>query len=178
MKGSTIIRQKLGISQLQMAEWLGVSRSLLTYYENGSRKLSTPALLKLARLEIMIHAIETKKAANDSGGQVTGRVSSIPVMNNSKPIPETDYLFMKAASLEKRLTEAGTAAAELEQCRWLLQQLLETAGDDKTYEGERLWFTVLIHEVSVKIVEMEKEKKVLGGKLAGVVGEIGFWVGE
>jgi transcriptional regulator with XRE-family HTH domain len=46
------IRERLGLSQVKLAEHLGVSRATIGMTENGKRKLPVAALLKLAKLEI------------------------------------------------------------------------------------------------------------------------------
>lgn len=57
MTSSTIIgkniksyREKLNLSQEEIAEFLGVSRELISYYENGRREVQLEKLEKLADL--------------------------------------------------------------------------------------------------------------------------------
>lgn len=47
------IRENFGLSQQQVAYWLGVSRSLVEHYERGIRNLPAHALLQLSKLEMM-----------------------------------------------------------------------------------------------------------------------------
>ncbi|MCW3090885.1 MAG: family transcriptional regulator [Ferruginibacter sp.] len=51
MKASKIIREKLGFTQEEMAQYLSITRSLLALYENGRRDLPTAAFVKLAEIE-------------------------------------------------------------------------------------------------------------------------------
>src|SRR5688572_27891068 len=51
MSATSTIRQALGISQQQLAHYLGVSRSHIALAETSRRLLSTAALLKLHELE-------------------------------------------------------------------------------------------------------------------------------
>ncbi|RYD83032.1 MAG: XRE family transcriptional regulator [Sphingobacteriales bacterium] len=54
LQGITAIRVKAGITQLALAQWLGISKSLVSMVENNRRKLPLKALLKLAELEIQL----------------------------------------------------------------------------------------------------------------------------
>jgi transcriptional regulator with XRE-family HTH domain len=57
MKNNTIIgknikayREKLQLSQKQLADWLGVSREMISYYESGKREIDLRKLESLAEL--------------------------------------------------------------------------------------------------------------------------------
>jgi len=58
VKGFAALRQKLGYTQQQLANYLGVSRGMIFLVEKGKRSLSVSALLKLAALE---KALEEKQ---------------------------------------------------------------------------------------------------------------------
>ena len=58
MNGITAIRKKLGLNQQQVAEWLGISRSLVALYEREERKLPHSAVVQLAALEIALYGIQ------------------------------------------------------------------------------------------------------------------------
>lgn len=62
MKPTTILREKLGLSQEDMAQYLLVSRSLLAKYETGQRYLPTAAMVKLAELELFLQRPAVKTA--------------------------------------------------------------------------------------------------------------------
>jgi transcriptional regulator with XRE-family HTH domain len=52
LQGITAIRVKAGITQLALAQYLGISKSLVSMVENGRRKFPLAALLKLSELEL------------------------------------------------------------------------------------------------------------------------------
>lgn len=52
--GLAAIRQRLGLSQQQLADHLGINCSTVKLAEQGKRSLQTAALLKVADLEIML----------------------------------------------------------------------------------------------------------------------------
>jgi transcriptional regulator with XRE-family HTH domain len=54
MKSSLSVREKTGLSQLQLSQYLGITRTTLSMYEQGHRDLPTAAVIKLGKLEIMI----------------------------------------------------------------------------------------------------------------------------
>ena len=51
LQGITAIRVKAGITQLALAQYLGISKSLVSMVENNRRSLPLAALLKLSELE-------------------------------------------------------------------------------------------------------------------------------
>ena len=55
------VRGKLSITQQYLAEYLGVSRPLLSLYEKGLRNLPTAASLKLAKLELVYYQLQQAK---------------------------------------------------------------------------------------------------------------------
>jgi transcriptional regulator with XRE-family HTH domain len=45
-----VFRQQMGLTQESLAQFLGVKREMISYYENGTREPSVEMLLKLADL--------------------------------------------------------------------------------------------------------------------------------
>src|SRR6476620_7079559 len=45
-----VFRQQMGLTQEALAQFLGVKREMISYYENGTREPSVEMLLKLADL--------------------------------------------------------------------------------------------------------------------------------
>ncbi len=59
-QGLVTVRIRLGLSQNQMAEKLGVSKATISMAECGQRTLPTAALLRLVELELkMVDAAKT-----------------------------------------------------------------------------------------------------------------------
>jgi transcriptional regulator with XRE-family HTH domain len=67
IKNNELLRVNLGITQEEFADYLGVTRTLLSMNEKGFRSLPTPALLKMANLEIIYHnflkVVKSKKTS-------------------------------------------------------------------------------------------------------------------
>ena len=74
MTGPAFIREQLGLTQDEVAEWLDISRSLVANYERGERSLPTAALLQLGRLDI-IYADMLKKKATPKTNKVPDAAS-------------------------------------------------------------------------------------------------------
>lgn len=55
LRGVTHIRVKMGVSQLALAQYLGVSKSTISMVENGHRRLPGAASYKLVELELDFH---------------------------------------------------------------------------------------------------------------------------
>ncbi|WP_026976873.1 helix-turn-helix domain-containing protein [Flavobacterium tegetincola] len=88
MKISKAIRNAFGVTQMQMAVYLQVTRSQLTMYENGKRDLPLAALVKLSEMEVFLNVLEATP--------------------NSTSMPFEDVQLEKAAVvLEKYLNEAA-----------------------------------------------------------------------
>ncbi|HNN72764.1 MAG TPA: helix-turn-helix transcriptional regulator, partial [Ferruginibacter sp.] len=52
------IREFTGLSHKQLADWLGVSKSLVWYAETGGRNLPEAALLKLNALVLLLQGLK------------------------------------------------------------------------------------------------------------------------
>ena len=126
MNGIKMIRLKLGLSQQQVAEWLGVSRSLVTHYEQESRSLPSHAVLRLARLEILVDKMQKEKMAGRfnakeyrSAPERNARLQRAIKLNAA-------YCGRKADKLRRELGELRLAHAQtiewLQTLEWLLSE--------------------------------------------------------
>ena len=60
-------REKLSITQQYFAEYLGVSRTLLSLYEKGIRNLPSAAALKLGNMELAYYQLQQAKTKKQPG---------------------------------------------------------------------------------------------------------------
>lgn len=58
MKATQQLREQLGLSQQDLAQYLSITVSLLGMYEIGKRDLPTAALVKLAAIELLLNQKE------------------------------------------------------------------------------------------------------------------------
>lgn len=62
MKKNASLREKMGLSQKEMADLLGIAKGVFSLHELGQRSLPTPALLKMGKLEILLQEEKAGKA--------------------------------------------------------------------------------------------------------------------
>ena len=60
MKATKLLRNKLGLTQSEMAKYLSITRSQLTMYENHKRDLPSFALQKIVAMELYFTQIPKK----------------------------------------------------------------------------------------------------------------------
>lgn len=65
MKATQQLREQLGLSQQDLAQYLSITVSLLGMYEIGKRDLPTAALVKLAAIELLLNQKEFSSDALD-----------------------------------------------------------------------------------------------------------------
>lgn len=152
MNGIKMIRLKLGLNQQQVAEWLGVSRSLVTHYELESRSLPSHAVLRLARLEALVDSIQKEKMA--------GRFNT----NEYKLTPERNarlqrsiklnaaYCSRKAEKLRRDLEELRLAQAQTIEWLQTLGRLL-SEHDPGAENMEKEW---LQFQYNLALKKMER----------------------
>lgn len=76
LRGVTALRVKLGISQFVFAQYLGVSKSLISMVENSRRHLPLAAMVKLSQLEMHFHEQGTLPAVAETDSS-TGEIASL-----------------------------------------------------------------------------------------------------
>jgi transcriptional regulator with XRE-family HTH domain len=98
----SIVRYKLGLSQQQLADTLGVSRSLIAMFETGKRKLPKAAA------DIYLDIYKSASAMNPDGGTIIKRgrkpafqnFSVVTNYDNSTPKTEKE-MFLARLELQK-----------------------------------------------------------------------------
>ncbi len=168
------IREKFGISQQQVAHWLGISRSLAEHYENGTRSLPTKALLQLAKLEMML--VEFEKGENGSqsrnvswdtnhGDTELEKKEKDPeletpgsIQDNIPVHPRLAFQLDKAERLQQQLSVLKTRHMVLQQQMLLIKKLMDNC-DEYTNEKEKLWLQMLYHGVCCKLSKFDESKQ-------------------
>lgn len=172
------IRENFGLSQQQVAHWLGVSRSLAEHYERGIRNLPAHALLQLAKLEMMAMEFEeitvdvavngsietnlagniTREHASDNHREIfEGKISTA---NDSlaKLYPKLAFDLDKVEKLQQQLTVLKSRHNVLEQQIKLVQKMIENC-DEQTCKKEKLWLQMLYHGLCNKITKFDDSKQ-------------------
>jgi len=170
------IREKFGISQQQVAHWLGISRSLAQHFEGGIRRLPVHALVKLSKLQLMVSAFET---AYGTVEQTIAQESlkASPNKRNEQQVPLHPKLARemdKTDQLHRQLAIYKSKHAVLQQQQMLIQHIMDQTATEAG-EKEKLWLQMLYHGVCHKISKFDEGKqlplkaKILEMKLLEVI---------
>jgi len=160
MSSLKMIRSTFGISQQQVAHWLGISRSLAEHYEHGIRSLPTHALVKLSRLQIMISDFEKVHGRVE---QTNAEESLKTSMNNPAELPTSPDPILsreldKTERLHRQLSIYKSKHAVLQQQLMLIQNIMDNTAAESN-EKEKLWLQMLYHIVSHKISKYDEGKQ-------------------
>ncbi|MEO6670970.1 MAG: helix-turn-helix transcriptional regulator [Ferruginibacter sp.] len=197
------IREKFGISQQEIAHWLGISRSLAAHYELGTRALPTDALLQLAKLEMMVLEFEGEGSKGSKGSKgltgltgLTGYTESFEHLKPLEPlkpiapleplppvqtVPKLAFQLDKAERLHQQLTIVQSKHAVLQQQLLLIQKMMANC-DEYTSEKEKLWLQMLYHGLCCKISKFDESKqvplkaKIMEMRIRKELGDNGGWI--
>ena len=143
MKSLQHIRQQWALSQQQLADYLGISRSVVSMCEQGKRELPVDALIKLGQLEISRNA--AVKAKRKPAADATGK-------------GDNTQLALQMRPLEKRLASCRYKAAVLQHRLQRMQQrfdratrqvmVLEDQLNDSQGKKERLKTEIRLYELN------------------------------
>ena len=170
MSSLKIIREKFGITQSEIAQWLGVSRSLAEHYENGIRGLPTPALLQLAKLEIIVADFEKKimdrkenrdklnPAYHNDGSKKPAEEINSPVENHLPLHPAVAMELDMIQQLEDKLAFFENNLSALKQQKDLVEALA-FKNDGPSNEKEKLWLQMLHHGLVSKMCKYDETKQ-------------------
>ncbi|RYY44789.1 MAG: XRE family transcriptional regulator [Chitinophagaceae bacterium] len=132
LRGITAFRIVAGMTQQVFAQQLGVSKSLISMVENGKRKLPTPALLKLSRLEIKYHAdINASRAASD---QQSCPFDDRPLKNISDAAERSKII--RVQELKYELIKVRHRQQEMNTAARILNELIPAAIADNDRGAE------------------------------------------
>lgn len=120
------VRTRFGLSQEQLAPWLGVSGRLISYAEKGARKLPANALAQLTRLATLLPA---DPAAPVDEPAFAEAVDLAPLHTR---VADCRY---EALTIRRELARQAERAAEYFLQLAAVAALLPSAAND----GERLW---------------------------------------
>ena len=133
LKNKDLLRVRLGISQPDFADYLGVTRSQLAMHEQGSRSLPTEALMKLAKMETTLHSMEQSGGAKTFQPPLHTKMKTkheaIKIKLNDQLEDCTDRLN----SIQRRLDKMNAENTRAETWWKLLNKMMEKlpAGENK-----------------------------------------------
>ena len=83
-----ILRKKAGLTQLELADKLNVSRSLIAEYERGTRRLHDEVLIKIAKL-LKVSVDEILGLKNNKSNDIKPSLRFIKRLKKIENLPET-----------------------------------------------------------------------------------------
>ena len=134
----TSIRNKFGLSQQQLAEYLGISRSVLANCERNRRSLPRSALTSLSRLEIMYTNMQQSKSITYHEIAQPGIIKRQNAARQAL-IKEATYIDFKVARLKRELTLLQTIYAQTQEWLFVIQQLSIEDLPGKKGERQSIW---------------------------------------
>jgi len=135
MQGLGALRMRLGLTQEAFALELGISRSLVSKVENKCRTLPTPALVKLAALEIKL--TEAGKTAGPAMLQSMAEEQAMKDQAALRMYCLASNFRKKADRLQHQLQLLESSYGQLRLClqnvEWLLHSGSVTSGQGQGY---------------------------------------------
>ncbi|MEO6556273.1 MAG: helix-turn-helix transcriptional regulator, partial [Ferruginibacter sp.] len=158
------IRQKLGLTQQQAADWMQVSRNVIAKYENNLSTLSTGAWIQLIRLSKMVDDLET--------GEITARhITTDPGVEDPLVSRAADCAY-KSELLQIKLTELQTVHEQTQKWIILIHELMLHPKD----EQERLWLQWQLGEANLRLSSCGTAAQlILEAKIAALDAVVGLY---
>ena len=158
MKKTSLLRNRLAISQRDFANYLGISQSLLAMVENSLRSLPLKASMKETQLEIEYLNMQKSKEQGSSG------LALQPALDKQEKKIADEILYkikhheLKAEILQRRLKEL-TNTQQLHK-DWLHIIDKKLSGKTKESKLDQLWLEVQQSEVSQKLLKYSNTSQV------------------
>ena len=128
LQGVTAIRIKLGLTQLALAQYLGISKSLVSMVENGHRSLPTAALIKISELEM---------AAADAAIRTKGKSMILHKSHTADPRQELRVNIdrLQQSQRQYRMEKNNEQYSRIAGAIIVVQSLLDHPG----FSGDAVW---------------------------------------
>lgn len=136
MRSTKKIRETLGISQQQLAVFLGIPRSLVSMYEGGRRELPTNAMTKLSQLLLSLH--NNTMLSNQPALPQTHAAKDLAVMQQYKK-----QCCREAALTQKQLQRMKAEFQRGLQALMAVDYLFEQLPKGETSHKDQLWLELL-----------------------------------
>ena len=167
MSNLTSLRKKMGLTQEQLAQWLGVSRGLLNYNEHGLRSLPTKALLQLSRLELLWQQMEKEQASVKGGNNNDVLMGIVPAPGQ----PQLAACGQKIEKLQQQLQLLQAKKTVLQQQLEMIQRLMENT-DQLNNEKEMLWLRMIFAQTACALLKYKDESLLaLKARIVGMLVE-------
>lgn len=131
------LRNKLGITQQELANYLQVQRSILTRHEGGNKRMSYEATQKLHRLEI---AVNRKPPNNKLSPAATESIKKLAETTGKKLKREKNSLLIKLVKTERALKNAKNTYKDALQALALISHLQQELITEEDPDNKHLLY--------------------------------------
>ncbi len=141
MKSLQDIRSKYLLTQQQLADWLGVSRPLITLAEKGARSLPTAAFIKLAEMEKSYHAaLQQKKQLTDA--KLEAGIRQQKVLKAKRVKNRAEICRLNAGMMKYKLNKLVKEHESAKTCMKAISILLAGQSTGKKESGQKIWLGI------------------------------------
>jgi len=150
------LRRRIGISQLDMANYLGVSPSLFAMWEQGHRSLPPASLQKYTALETLLQQHGQKKTGKLKQ-QLQDRFETMHQRTTKKALNKISMHRPRAENLRRQLADREQQHAD--QLAWIsvLDEQLAPLAAKKHSKGERLWLEVQRDAITKQVLKSKAD---------------------
>jgi len=151
------LRRRIGISQSDMAGYLGISPSLFAMWEQGHRSLPAAAFLKYTALETSLQQHREQKKTGKLKQQLQGRFETMHQKAAQKALNKTSMHRPRAERMRRQLADREQQYAN--QLAWIsvLDEQLASFAAKKQLKGERLWLEVQRDAVTKQLLKSKAD---------------------
>jgi transcriptional regulator with XRE-family HTH domain len=167
-------REQLGLSQAQIANYLGISRSMWKFYEGKQRNLPTQVLLKLDALMLSSQSILLENNANDQEVTLPLVVKDELREVAKKQLKKLELTESKLLIDLKKLQEMQ-AQLNTQYQLWsnLLAKLLSQ--NQKIGKKEKLFYEIQLNATQKKLKKISMTYQMQKVRLEGCLAEKNKW---
>lgn len=131
-----LIREELGISQQQLADYLGVSRALLSLAEMNERSLPAAALIKAGEIELVLKSKKTSPKLKQFTNKQTTALQKMLQQRRKDCVYELSVAKKKLDKMKLQYQQAANALS-------VANSLLNTVSNDAKRKMDKLWLEIL-----------------------------------
>lgn len=151
---TAVLRTKIPVTQQELAQYLGISSTLLALHEQGARSISSKATIRMAELEM----------AMDSHLKTTAKTIKQPVVDKAFLEMATTVSRRaatqrkKVMAIQRRLERKNAVHEQLQAWYSFIQKKMTSLPVNKDTRGDHLWLGLQEDKFSRKLKSWDKEK--------------------
>jgi transcriptional regulator with XRE-family HTH domain len=152
LQSGRYIRHNLSMSQQDFADFLGITRSLLSMYEQGLRSLPTPEMIKIGKLEAIYHDVQKVTSKLKKNRLVHNDIQKLNDKIKKSMQFHAQFCKQKSIFLRRELNEMIAEHNKATLLHQLLENLLANAAKDKTDKMKTPWIEMQQRKLIKKMI--------------------------